>query len=121
MSKHKPPKKKVVVSTSKPEKKKVKPTVAKTRTTTGSKRTATPVQADLLFGRINYLLLLAAAGLIALGLVLMSGGGMPSPDIWDESIIYSHRRITLAPIVILLGLGVGVYAIFKPKTAKIEA
>ncbi|NRB52745.1 MAG: DUF3098 domain-containing protein [Saprospiraceae bacterium] len=120
MSKHKPPKKKVVVSTSKPEKKKVKPTVAKTRTT-ASKRPATPVQADLLFGRINYLLLLAAAGLIALGLVLMSGGGMPSPDVWDESIIYSHRRITLAPIVILLGLGVGVYAIFKPKTAKIEA
>lgn len=120
MSKHKPPKKKVVVSTSKPEKKKVKPTVAKTRTT-GSKRSAAPVQADLLFGRINYLLLLAAAGLIALGLVLMSGGGMSSPDVWDEDIIYSHRRITLAPIVILLGLGVGVYAIFKPKTAKIEA
>lgn len=121
MSKHKPPKKKVVVSTSKPEKKKVKPTVAKTRTTSGSKRSTTPVQADLLFGRINYLLLLAAAGLIALGLVLMSGGGMPSPDVWDEGIIYSHRRITLAPIVILLGLGVGVYAIFKPKTTKIEA
>lgn len=120
MSKHKPPKKKVVVSTSKPEKKKVKPTVAKTRTTT-SKRAATTVQADLLFGRTNYLLLLAAVGMIALGLILMSGGGMPSPDVWDEGIIYSHRRITLVPIVILLGLGVGVYAIFKPKTTKIEA
>lgn len=120
MSKHKPPKKKVVVQTSKLEKKKVKPTVAKTRTT-GSKRAAATAKADLLYGKTNYFLLLAAAGLIALGLILMSGGGMPSPDVWDESIIYSHRRITLAPIVITLGLGVGVYAIFKPKTTKIEA
>ena len=63
----------------------------------------------------NYIFILIAIGLIFLGLLLMSGGHMPSDDVWDESIIYSFRRITLAPIVILLGLGVGVYAIFTKK------
>jgi hypothetical protein len=42
----------------------------------------------------------------------MSGGAMPSPDVWDESIIYSPMRIVVAPILILIGLGVEVYAIF---------
>ena len=51
--------------------------------------------------------------LIALGLILMSGGAMPSPDVWDESIIYSTRRTILAPIVMLAGLGLEIYAIFK--------
>lgn len=120
MSKHKPPKKKVVVTTKSTEKKKVKPTVSKTRTSAANK-SATTVNADLLYGKINYILLLVSAGLIGLGLILMSGGGMPSPDVWDESIIYSFRRITLAPIVILVGLGVGVYSIFKPKETKIKA
>lgn len=120
MSKHKPPKKKVVVTTSKSEKAKTKPTVSKTRTS-ASRKQSSPVNANLLYGKINYILLLIAAGLIALGLILMGGGGMPSPDVWDESIIYSHRRITLAPIVILAGLGVGIYAIFKPKATKTGA
>jgi len=40
---------------------------------------------------------------------------MPSPEVWDESLIYSGRRITLAPMVILAGLIVNVYAIFVKK------
>lgn len=52
-------------------------------------------------------------GLIALGLILMLGGGMDDPAVWDESVIYSPIRITLAPIVILAGLGMQIYAIFK--------
>ena len=52
-------------------------------------------------------------GLIALGMLLMSGGAMPSPDVWDESIIYSFRRTVLAPFLMLAGLVVEVYAIFK--------
>jgi len=72
-------------------------------------------QYDLLFGKKNYVLMLTGLGLIFLGLFLMSGGHMPSPDVWDESIIYSPVRITLAPIVILAGLGCNVYAIFAKK------
>jgi hypothetical protein len=38
---------------------------------------------------------------------------MPSPDVWDDSIIYSFRRTVLAPIVIIIGLVVEIFAIFK--------
>lgn len=66
----------------------------------------------MIFGKKNYLLMLAGIVLIALGLILMSGGAMPSPDVWDENLIYSNRRTLLAPIVIVLGLVVEIFAIF---------
>jgi hypothetical protein len=50
---------------------------------------------------------------MAIGFVLMAGGSMPSPDVWDESIIYSSTRTVIAPIFILSGLIVQIYAIFK--------
>lgn len=50
--------------------------------------------------------------LVLIGFLLMSGGSMPDENTWDESIIYSFRRITLAPIVVLIGLGVIGYALF---------
>ena len=52
-------------------------------------------------------------GLIALGWILMMGGKMQDPTVWDESVIYSARRTVLAPIIILAGLGMQIYAIFK--------
>ncbi len=66
----------------------------------------------LLFGKKNYTFIIIGTVLIFLGMALMTGGHMPSSDVWDESLIYSFRRITLAPIVILIGLGVNIYAIF---------
>ena len=51
--------------------------------------------------------------LMLIGFVFMAGGSMPSPDVWDESIIYGFRRTVLAPILILGGLVVQIYAIFK--------
>ncbi len=71
-------------------------------------------QIPLLYGKKNFVLILGGIALIALGMLLMAGGGMPSPDVWDESIIYGFRRITLAPISILLGLAVVLYSIFAP-------
>ena len=70
---------------------------------------------DLLFGKKNFTFILIGVGLIFLGLALMSGGHMPSSEVWDESLIYSGRRITLAPMVIIAGLIVNVYAIFVKK------
>lgn len=70
---------------------------------------------DLLFGKKNYIFILIGIGLIFVGMALMSGGHMPSPDVWDESLIYSTRRITIAPMFILAGLIVSVYAIFVKK------
>ena len=73
----------------------------------------------LLFGRENFKLFGIAVGLILLGMGLMLGGAMPNADTWDPTIIYSFTRITLAPMVILSGLVVAIYAIFK-KTAVAE-
>ena len=67
----------------------------------------------LLFNKQNYILMAVGVGLIAIGMILMLGGAMKDPNQWDESIIYSTRRITLAPIVILAGLATEIYAIFK--------
>ena len=106
MSKSKPPKKKVVVTT---EKKKVNPTTSRRRTTLPESSR----KEELEFGRQNYLLMGAGALLIAIGLFLMAGGAMPSPDVWDDSIIYSTRRTLIAPMVILIGLVVEIFAIFK--------
>lgn len=54
----------------------------------------------------------AGVFLMALGFVLMSGGGMEDPNVWDESVIYGFRRITLAPILIVGGLVLQIVAIF---------
>ncbi len=67
----------------------------------------------LVFGRANYIWMLIGLGVIAVGYLCMAGGAMPSPDVWDESIIYSPMRIVVAPFLILLGLGIEIYAIFK--------
>ena len=67
----------------------------------------------LIFGRQTFIWIGIGIGLMALGMLLMAGGAMPSPEVWDEDLIYAFRRITLAPIVIIAGLGVITYAIFK--------
>ncbi len=106
MSKSKSIKKKVVVTT---QKKKAAPTTSKRKAT--SSQSSKPV--ELLFGRQNYIWMGIGVGFIALGLILMLGGDMPSADVWDDNIIYSWRRTTLAPLVIIIGLCIEIYAIFK--------
>jgi hypothetical protein len=66
-----------------------------------------------LFDRSNYMWMIGGVALILIGFMLMSGGKSPDPHqfLYDE--IYSFRRITLAPIVVLLGFAVEVYAIMK--------
>ena len=53
------------------------------------------------------------AVIIAIGMILMISPRPADPNIWDESIMYGFRPTILAPIVILAGLGVEIYAIFK--------
>jgi len=68
---------------------------------------------ELAFGKENYKWIGIGVACIALGMLLMMGGYNENPAVWDESGIYSMRRILLAPIVILIGLGIQIYAIFK--------
>ncbi|MEY2905100.1 MAG: hypothetical protein RJA52_1116 [Bacteroidota bacterium] len=93
--------------------KKVVVTTDKKAPAVRSKSTASITPTSLLFKKQNYVWMGIGIGLIALGMLLMTGGKMPSPEIWDESIIYSFRRTVLAPVVILTGLSVEIYAIFK--------
>ena len=69
--------------------------------------------AELTYGKTQFRYMWIGIGLIALGMILMSGGWMPSPEVWDDNIIYSARRTVLAPICILAGLAMQVLAIFK--------
>lgn len=69
-------------------------------------------------GKRNYILMAAGFALIVIGLILMSGGGDGDPTIFDADRLYSFRRITLAPIVILAGFGLEAYAIMKRPKAK---
>ncbi len=120
MSKQKPPKK-VVVTTTKPttipntNTSRPTPTTSTRTVSTRTRQTvSTPkVKAELIFGRQNYIWMGIGVGLITIGLFLMAGGRMPSPDVWEADRIYSFRRITLAPILIVAGLVVEIYAIFK--------
>lgn len=95
-------KKKVVVTKSK-----ATPTTAR-RTPAGA-----PPAEELIFDNSNYMWMGIGAAVVLLGMLLMIGGGMPSPDVWDEDIIYSFRITVLAPVIILIGLGIEIYAIFK--------
>ena len=70
---------------------------------------------DFLFSKENYYFIGGGFLLIVLGMFLMNGGHMPDDATWDPDIIYSFRRITLAPIVILIGLALPLIGIFRKK------
>ena len=67
---------------------------------------------QFLFDKVNYKFLLIGLGIIALGFILMSGGGSDDPNVFNED-IFNFRRIRLAPTVVLAGFGVVIYSIFK--------
>ena len=67
---------------------------------------------QFVFGRQNYLWMFIGLGLIALGYILMSGGGSNDPNVFNPE-IFSFRRIRLAPALVLAGLGLQVYAILR--------
>ncbi len=75
-----------------------------------------------LFTKDNYTWMLIGGMIIAIGMFLMSGGKSEDPRVFDTNQVYSTTRITIAPILIVLGLLVEIYAIFKkPKVAEVKA
>jgi len=75
---------------------------------------------EFIFQRRNYLMMFIGLALIALGYILMAGGGTEDPEVFSEA-IFSFRRIRLAPTLVLIGLGIQVFAIlFNPKKKKSE-
>src|SRR5918998_1344452 len=75
--------------------------------------TSTATDRNRLFTKDNYLWMLIGLVVIALGMFLMSGGRSTDPNVFDQKEVYSARRITIAPLLIIIGLGIEVFAIFK--------
>ena len=64
------------------------------------------------FGRDKYLWVIIGLAFLLIGFILMIGGGSDNPDVFNEA-IFSFRRLTLAPILVLIGFGIQIYAIMK--------
>ena len=67
---------------------------------------------EFLFEKVNFKILLVGIAVIALGFILMSGGGSDDPNVFNEA-IFNFRRIRLAPTTVLIGFGITIYAIIK--------
>lgn len=93
-------------------------TVTKPKTPVVAKSTVPPRKpvltgdAAFAFGRENYVIMLVGVLVIIIGFMLMSGGKSSDPNVFNQD-VFSFRRITLAPIVVLLGYGIEIFAIVK--------
>ena len=67
----------------------------------------------MVLNKKNYLLIIVGCLVTLLGFVLMSGGGSDDPNVFNEDELFSFRRITLAPFMVLLGYGIVLYGIMK--------
>lgn len=76
------------------------------------------IKTQFLFEKVNYKILLIGIAVIALGFILMSGGGSDDPKVFSDA-IFNFRRIRLAPTVVLIGFGITIYAILKNPGASV--
>lgn len=76
-----------------------------------------PSPKKFLFGKRNYQFLFLALFVIALGFILMTGGGSDDPNYFNEA-IFNFRRIRLAPTLVLIGFGIAMYSILTRETPK---
>ena len=61
----------------------------------------------------NYMFIITGCLVVILGFILMSGGGSEDPNVFQEDELFSFRRITLAPFMVMVGYGVVLYGIMK--------
>jgi hypothetical protein len=85
-----------------------------------SKRATTVVEKDKpvhkatsLFDRQNLLWMVGGAAVMVLGFILMAGGRSEDPNVFNPDEVYSTTRITIAPILIIAGLVIEIFAIFR--------
>lgn len=88
-----------------------------TSTTTVIKEHKTAPANFEMFGKENYMWMLIGLAVLALGFFLMAGGKSADPKVFDEKEVYSATRITVAPILIIAGFVIEIFAIMKkPKS-----
>lgn len=72
-----------------------------------------------MFNKQNYMWMAIGGVVMVIALLLMAGGKSDDPKVFDYNQVYSDRRITVAPILLMLGLMIEVYAIMrKPKPSE---
>ena len=76
----------------------------------GEKKRKDEAKTQFVFGKKNYKFMFIGLACIAIGFILMSGGGSDDPNIFNPE-IFSWRRIRLAPTLVLIGFGIQIYAI----------
>ena len=76
----------------------------------GEKKRKEKAKNEFIFGKKNYKFMFIGLAFIALGFILMSGGGSDDPNVFNPE-IFSWRRIRLAPTIVLIGFGIQIYAI----------
>ncbi|MBT8267758.1 MAG: DUF3098 domain-containing protein [Bacteroidia bacterium] len=76
----------------------------------GEKKRKEAAKHTFIFGKRNYKWMFIGLGCIALGFILMAGGGSDDPNVFDPE-IFNFRRIRLAPTIVLIGFALQVYAI----------
>lgn len=70
---------------------------------------------EFAFGKINYKLLLIGLVFLALGYILMIGGGSEDPNVFSPA-LFDFQRLTLAPLLLIIGFVIEIFAIMiKPK------
>ena len=82
-----------------------------------AKPKAEKARGNFALGRENYIIMLIGLGVIFLGFILMIGGGSEDPNVFSDA-IYNFQRLTLAPILVLAGYVIEIYAIMKKPRAE---
>jgi hypothetical protein len=77
------------------------------------KKQTTQATGNSLFNKDNYIWMLAGLGVMAIGFFLMSGGKSADPTVFNKDEVYSTTRITVAPLLIVAGLVIEIFAIMK--------
>ena len=70
-------------------------------------------EVTFLFDKENYIWMIAGGALVFIGFLLMSGGRSANPHEFHYDEIFSFRRITVAPLVIMFGYITAIYGIMK--------
>ncbi|MEI7802265.1 MAG: DUF3098 domain-containing protein [Bacteroidota bacterium] len=84
-------------------------------TTKDTSKKTTSEKVEFLFKKENYMLIISGVVVLIIGYLLMSGGAQ-KPNEWKVDEIYSFRRVTLAPIVVIIGYVIVIFGILrKPK------
>ena len=81
----------------------------------GEKKRKEAAKQNFVFSKKNYIWMFIGLAFIALGFILMAGGGSDDPNVFSDA-VFSVQRIRIAPTLILIGFGIQIYAILlKPK------